>query len=79
MDIIKNILGALLIMICGIVGITMAIGVFGAIVGFCLWLFCCAIPQTILTIGGAIIVFIVIVCGFFTAYHLVDDFRHDRY
>ena len=79
MDVIKNILGALLLVILGVAMIGIAIAVFGAIVGFVLWLFVFAVPEIVFTIGGFIIVVFVLVLGFFIAYHIVDDYRHDRW
>jgi len=79
MDVIKNILGALLLVILGVAMIGIAIAVFGAIVGFVLWLFVFAVPEIVFTIGGFIIIVFVLVLGFCIAYQIVDDYRHNRW
>ena len=50
-------------------------------VGFCIWFFMYAIPKfmlNIIRIVAIIIVIGIIVVGFYGAYQIVDDYRHNR-
>lgn len=68
-------------MICGIVIFAVAAGTLSMFVGFCIWFFMYAIPKfmlNIIRIVAIIIVIGIIVVGFYGAYQIVDDYRHNR-
>ena len=82
MDVFKNILGALCVVLCGAVMCAVVIGLFGMFIGFTLWFFMCAIPKFafyMISIIAIIIVIGIVAVGFYGAYQLVDDYRHGRY
>ena len=81
MDTIKNVLGALCVMIIFMAICSIAIWLFGLILGFSLWFFMCLTPTFVinaLKIVASLIVIGIFVAGFYGAYQLVDEWRRNQ-
>jgi hypothetical protein len=81
MDTIKNVLGALCVMIIFMAICSIAIWLFGLVLGFSLWFFMCLTPTFLLNalkIVASLIVIGIFVAGFYGAYQLVDEWRGNK-
>ena len=81
LDVFKNILGALCVVLCGMAILAVIVGIFLTLCGFCIWFFMCAIPKfifDIIRIIAIIIVIGIVTVGFYGAYQMVDDYRCNR-